>query len=63
MQLLRRAIDLGPAVLCHVEGSQGKRIPQRPKHCAALDRASWDILWLSREARIATSPQGANSWT
>jgi hypothetical protein len=24
--LLRRAIDAGPAVLCHVEGSQGKRI-------------------------------------
>src|SRR5262249_43723985 len=26
MQLLQRAIDAGPAVLCHVEGSQGKRI-------------------------------------
>jgi hypothetical protein len=26
MERLRRAIDAGPAVLCHVEGSQSKRI-------------------------------------
>jgi hypothetical protein len=26
MERLRRAIDAGPAVLCHVEGSQRKRI-------------------------------------
>jgi hypothetical protein len=26
MERLRRAIDTGPLVLCHVEGSQSKRI-------------------------------------
>jgi hypothetical protein len=26
MERLRRAIDAGPSVLCHVEGSQSKRI-------------------------------------
>src|SRR5262249_52008182 len=56
MERIRTASGAGPSVLCHVEGSQSKRI-RNAKHCAALDRARWHIpAWCRARPADATSP-------
>jgi hypothetical protein len=52
MELLRPGIDAGPAVLCHVDGSQSKRI-RNPKGCEQGDEAFATVATFLNQAGAA----------